>query len=146
MARYSLSFPDQLKLNAEELAKRQGVSLNQFIMWAVAEKVGQMVGPRTATKPQSLQDFPAIDFRLGGAGIYRPVLKRSGIHIKTIVVCSIVWNQTPEEIALEYENVSVEEVKQALAYYFSHREEVDLDLTVDRLLEKTTGPHEALAG
>ncbi len=146
MARYSLSLPDQLKLNAEELAKRQGVSLNQFIMWAVAEKVGQMVGLRTATKPQPLLDLPAIDFRLGGAGIYRPVLKKSGIHVKTIVVCSTVWNQTSEEIALEYDNVPVDDVKQALAYYFAHREEIDLDLAVDRLLEKTSTPNAALAG
>ena len=40
MARYPLNLPAQLKQGAEEWAARQGISLNQFIMWAVAEKVG----------------------------------------------------------------------------------------------------------
>ena len=40
MSRYPLNLPEQLKTNAEEIAKSQGVSLNQFILWAVAEKVG----------------------------------------------------------------------------------------------------------
>ncbi len=42
MARYPLSLPIQLKQAAEECADRQGVSLNQFILWAVAEKVGEL--------------------------------------------------------------------------------------------------------
>jgi hypothetical protein len=37
MSRYALSLPQQLKQKAEELARQQGVSLNQFILWAVAE-------------------------------------------------------------------------------------------------------------
>ena len=40
MARYALSLPTQLKHEAEQWAAKQGVSLNQFILWAVAEKVG----------------------------------------------------------------------------------------------------------
>lgn len=42
MARYPLSLPVQLKQEAEMLATQQGVSLNQFILWAVAEKVGAL--------------------------------------------------------------------------------------------------------
>ncbi len=42
MARYPLNLPTQLKLDAEWLAARQGVSLNQFILWAVAEKIGEL--------------------------------------------------------------------------------------------------------
>lgn len=42
MARYPLSLPIQLKQSAEEYADRQGISLNQFILWAVAEKVGEL--------------------------------------------------------------------------------------------------------
>ena len=41
MARYPLSLPTQLKQEAETLAAQQGVSLNQFILWAVAEKSWQ---------------------------------------------------------------------------------------------------------
>ena len=40
MARYSLNLPADLKSEAEKWAAEQGVSLNQFILWAVAERVG----------------------------------------------------------------------------------------------------------
>ncbi len=42
MARYPLNLPQQLKQEAEAWAQRQGVSLNQFILWATAEKVGAL--------------------------------------------------------------------------------------------------------
>ncbi len=42
MARYPLSLPIRLKRAAEACASQQGVSLNQFILWAVAEKVGEL--------------------------------------------------------------------------------------------------------
>ena len=42
MARYSLNLLIQLKLQAEKWAKVQGVSLNQFILWAVSEKIGNL--------------------------------------------------------------------------------------------------------
>ena len=41
MARYALNLPAQLKHEAEAWATTQGISLNQFILWAVAEKVGR---------------------------------------------------------------------------------------------------------
>ena len=42
MARYALNLPSELKSDAEQLAAHQGVSLNQFILWSVAEKVGAL--------------------------------------------------------------------------------------------------------
>ncbi len=62
MARYPLSLPTQLKHEAETLAAQQGVSLNQFILWAVAEKVGAL--------GQKLDDpaFPQITYRRGELG------------------------------------------------------------------------------
>ena len=39
-ARVSLNLPASLKAAAEDYAKRDGVSLNQFIALALAEKVG----------------------------------------------------------------------------------------------------------
>jgi HicB family len=42
MARYALNLPAELKKEAELLAERQGISLNQFILWSVAEKVGAL--------------------------------------------------------------------------------------------------------
>jgi HicB family len=59
MARYALNLPTELKREAEELAKNQGVSLNQFILWSVSEKVGAL--------KQALDDpnFPGITYRRG---------------------------------------------------------------------------------
>ena len=42
MARYALNLPAELKREAELLAECQGISLNQFILWSVAEKVGAL--------------------------------------------------------------------------------------------------------
>lgn len=39
-ARVSLNLPQSLKAAAEDFAEREGVSLNQFIALALAEKVG----------------------------------------------------------------------------------------------------------
>jgi predicted HicB family RNase H-like nuclease len=50
MSRYALNLPVQLKQEAEQWAAKQGVSLNQFILWAVAEKVGAL--------KQQLDDVP----------------------------------------------------------------------------------------
>ena len=62
MARYSLNLPAQLKHEAEAWAGKQGISLNQFILWAVAEKVGAL--------KQQLDDpaFPHITYRRGACG------------------------------------------------------------------------------
>ena len=39
-ARVSLNLPNSLKIAAEEFAAAEGVSLNQFVALALAEKVG----------------------------------------------------------------------------------------------------------
>ena len=56
MTRYALNLPNELKRDAERLAKKQGVSLNQFILWSVAEKVGGLL--------QGLDDpnFPNVTY------------------------------------------------------------------------------------
>lgn len=41
-ARVSLNLPQSLKKAAEEFAEKDGVSLNQFIALALAEKVGNV--------------------------------------------------------------------------------------------------------
>ena len=42
MARYALNLPIALKQEAAAMAKQQGISLNQFILWAVADKVASL--------------------------------------------------------------------------------------------------------
>jgi predicted HicB family RNase H-like nuclease len=42
MTPYTLNLPLQLQQEAEKLAASQGISLDEFILWAVAEKVAAL--------------------------------------------------------------------------------------------------------
>jgi len=117
-SRYSLNLPSELKREAERLAKRQGISLNQFILWSVAEKVGSL--------KSSLDDpeFPNITYRRGGAGVPAPVIKGTGIRVQTLVIAHRDWEETEAHIADQYdlpENV----VREALSFYKAHKAEID---------------------
>src|SRR5688572_12526157 len=97
MSRYPLNLPTQLKQEAEQWASTQGVSLNQFILWAVAEKIGEL--------KQQLDDpnFPQITYRRGASGRPVSVLRGTGIRVQTIVVANQNWNLSAEQIASEYD-------------------------------------------
>ena len=127
MSRYPLSLPAQLKQEAETCAETQGVSLNQFIMWAVAEKVGEL--------RQSLDDpaFPQITYRRGAAGVPTPVLRGTGIRVQTIVVPHERWQMMPPPIAAEY-GLTTAQVEEALAFYAAHRAEIEAALKAEELL------------
>ncbi len=128
MSRYALSLPQQLKQKAEEIARQQGVSLNQFILWAVAEKVGSLA--------EGLADpnFPGIGYRRGSTGQPSPVLHGLGIRVQTIVVCHHDWGMNSAQIAEDY-GVSEARVKEALAFYQAHRAEIDASIQADSQLE-----------
>src|SRR6266545_2789342 len=79
MTRYALNLPNALKRDAERLAKEQGVSLNQFILWSVAEKVGALL---QAEGDDS--NFPSVTYRRGASGVLSPVLRGMGIRVQTI--------------------------------------------------------------
>ena len=129
MARYPLNLPAKLKQEAEEWAANQGVSLNQFILWSVAEKVG--------TLKQGLDDpaFPRITYRRGAAGQPVPVLRGTGIRVQTAVVAARNWDLTPHQIASEY-GLTGAQVKEALAFYEAHRAEIDADLAIEQAMEE----------
>lgn len=118
MARYPLNLPQQLKQEAEELAQKQGISLNQFILWATAEKVGAL--------NQQLDDprFPQITYRRGAAGVPTPVLRGTGLRVQTVAVAREQWGMTAAELAAEYE-LSPGQIEEALAFYAAHRAEID---------------------
>jgi len=128
MARASLNLPVLLKEEAEHLANRQGVSLNQFIVWAVAEKVGSL--------KQSLDDprFPRISYRSGEAGRPEPVLRGTRIRVQTIVVATRDWGSSPAQVAEEL-GVPRAQIEEALAFYEAHRGEVDASLAEEQRIE-----------
>ena len=121
MARYPLSLPTQLKQEAETLAAQQGVSLNQFILWAVAEKVGAL--------GQKLDDpaFPQITYRRGAVRNTRTESARHAHSGQDDGRGSQMWGMSPAEIADQYD-ISERLVKEALAFYEAHREEIDASI------------------
>ena len=128
MARYSLNLPTHLKRDAEQWAANQGVSLNQFILWAVAEKVGTLDG--------GLDDpaFPHVTYRQGAAGQPVPVLRGTGIRVQTLVVAANQWGLTPAQIAKEY-GLTKSQVNEALAFYNAHRAEIDAAIAAEQTME-----------
>ena len=130
MSRYALNLPVQLKQEAEHWAVKQGVSLNQFILWAVAEKVGAL--------KQRLDDpnFPQITYRRGVSGRPVPILRNTGIRVQSIVVASRNWGLSSEQIAEEY-SVSLSQVNEALAFYEAHQHEMDVELESEKKFEET---------
>lgn len=129
MARYPLNLPTQLKKEAEEWATHQGVSLNQFILWAVSEKVGAL--------KQQLDDpaFPHITYRRGAGGQPVPVLRGTGIRVQAVTLASQQWGLSPAQIAAEY-GLTEAQVKEALAFYEIHRQEIEAGIAAEQALEE----------
>ena len=127
MARYALNLPQQLKQEAETWAQQQGVSLNQFILWATAEKVGAL--------KQQLDDpqFPQITYRRGAAGIPMPVIRGTGIRVQAVATAHEQWQMSAADIAAEYE-LSVRQVEEALAFYAAHRSEIETHIAYEERL------------
>ena len=128
MARYPLNLPAQLKREAEQWAASQGISLNQFIMWSVAEKVGAL------RQDLNDPDFPQITYRRGAATVPTPVLRGTGIRVQTVVVAARQWGFSVEQIAAEYD-LKEPQVEEALAFYEAHPTEVDTAMEVEVTLE-----------
>ena len=127
MARYPLNLPVGLKRDAETWAARQGVSLNQFILWAVSEKVGAL------NQQLDDPDFPQITYRRGASGRPVPVVRESGIRVQAIVVAAEKWAWEPSRIADEYD-LTVAQVEEALAFYEAYRREIDTHIEAEAIL------------
>ena len=124
MARYPLHLPLELQQEAARLAQRQGVSLNQFILWSVAEKVGEL--------RRSLDDpaLPHITYRRGAAGHPTPIIRGTGIRVQTIVLAARHWGMAPAEIARDY-GLTEQQVNECLAFYEARRAEIDESIQAD---------------
>jgi uncharacterized protein (DUF433 family) len=129
MAQYPVSLPAQLRQEAEQIADRQGISLEQFILWAVAEKVGELRG--------ELDDpaFPGVAYRRGAAGAPTPVVRGAGVRVQTLALAERNWSWTPAETARQY-GLSETQVCEALAFYDAHRSEVDASESIEANLER----------
>ena len=130
MARYSLNLPIQLKHQAEKWAKLQGVSLNQFILWAVSEKIGnldsQLDDPR----------FPHVVYRRSVSG--QPVAKIRGtnIRVQTIVIAHRDWGLSVSQMAENYD-LAESQIEDVIAFYRAHRQEIDAAIAAEEELEKS---------
>lgn len=133
MARYPLSLPQQLKQEAEAWAQRQGVSLNQFILWATAEKVGSL--------NQQLDDpnFPQITYRRGASGIPIPIIRGTGIRVQAVAIAHEQWQMDAAAIAHEYA-LSIKQIEEALAFWSAHRAEIEMHIAYE---ERLAGEHHA---
>lgn len=129
MARYPLSLPQQLKQEAETWAQRQGVSLNQFILWATAEKVGSL--------NQQLDDpnFPLITYRRGASGIPTPIIRGTGIRVQVVAIAYEQWQMDAAAIANEYA-LSIKQIEEALAFWSAHRAEIEMHIAYEERLAR----------
>lgn len=132
MARYPLNLPLNLKREAEELAKKQGVSLNQFILWSVADKVGEL--------RQGLDDpdYPQITYRRGASGIPTPIVRGTGIRVQTLAVAAEQWRMSAAEIADQYE-IDERTVRAALAFFAAHQEEIHASIEAEEMKGDAAG-------
>ena len=130
MAPTPLNLPSRLKEEAEQWATRQGVSLDAFVVWAVAEKLGEL--------KQGLDDsrFPRITYRRGASGQPVPIVRGTGVRVQTLIVESRDWQMSPAQIAEDHD-LSLEQVEEALGFYEAHRAEIDASLAQEQQLESS---------
>lgn len=132
MARYPLNLPVDLKREAERVAASQGVSLNQLIQWALAEKVGEL---RSSVDDRG---YPGVTYRRGAAGQPVPVIRGTGVRVQALVVASKVWKLAPSELGREY-GLSEGQVNDALSFYEAHQREVDALIDAEQAQEPRRG-------
>src|SRR4028118_1986057 len=128
MTSYALNLPVQLQQKAEKLATLQGISFDQFILWAVAEKV--------ATLKQRNDDraFPEITYVRGASDQLVPVLRGSRLRVQTVVVAAQKWGFSPNQIAAEYDVIEAQ-VNDVFAFYAAHSQEIDASIAAERIIE-----------
>jgi uncharacterized protein (DUF433 family) len=130
--RYALNLPAALKQAAEAWAARQGISLNQFVLWAVAEKVGSLEA--------SLDDpaYPHVTYRRGASGQPTPVIRGTSVRVQTVETARRVWGLSAKQIASEY-GLSENAARGALAFAAAHRAEIDAANAIEVQMEPANG-------
>ena len=128
MADYTINLPLQLQQEAEQRAASQGVPLDQFILWAVAEKV--------ASLRDQLNDpnFPKITYRQGASGQPVAVISGTGIRVQTIAIATHQWGLSLNQLAEEY-GLTEAQVSDALGFYAAHQTEIDRAISTEQAIE-----------
>lgn len=124
--RYAVNLPLELKREAEALADEQGISLNQFILWSVAEKVSALKARLDDPR------FPGVTYQRGEGGP-EPRLRGSNLPVAAVVAASRALGPGVTRLAQEL-GVSERQVRQALDFAAAHRQEIE------RLLPSPPGP------
>ncbi|MBD2131658.1 MAG: DUF433 domain-containing protein [Sphaerospermopsis kisseleviana] len=127
MTAYTLNLPEQLKHEIEQLVQSQGISLDQFILWAVTEKVSTLKA-----------SFSQIAYRQGANGQLVPIIKGTGIRVQTVVIASQKWGMSLSQIADEYE-LNEAQVREALSFYVVNKEQIDTAISSEQSLESANG-------
>jgi len=127
---YSVNLPLQLQQEAEQWAASQGVPLDQFILWAVAEKV--------ASLRYQLNDptFPNISYRQGASGQPVAVISGTGIRVQTIAIAANQWGMSPEQLAQEY-GLTETQLRDALGFYQMYQTQIDRAIATEEAIEAT---------
>ena len=127
MTAYALNLPDRLKQEVEQLAQSQGISLDQFVLWAVTEKVSTLKA-----------SFSLIAYRQGTSGQIFPVVKGTRVRVQTLAIAAHKWGMSVAQIADEYD-LSEDQVTEALRFYAVNKEQVDLAIASEQELEAIHG-------
>ncbi len=128
MTSHTLNLPVQLQQEAEKLATLQGISFDQFILWAVAEKVA------TLNQRNDDRAFPEITYVRGASGELAPVLRGTRLRVQTVIIAAQKWGLSAKEIATEYD-ISEAQVNEVLAFYAAHFQEIDASIAGEQIIE-----------
>jgi uncharacterized protein (DUF433 family) len=128
MVSHSINLPLQLQQEVEQWAASQGIPLEQFILWAVAEKV--------ASLRNQLNDptFPQITYRRGASGQPVAIISGTGIRVQTIAIATHQWGLSPSQLAEEY-GLTEAQVSDALGFYAAHQTEIDKAIATEQAIE-----------
>ena len=128
MTSHTLNLPVQLQQEAEKLAALQGISFDQFILWAVAEKVA------TLNQRNDDRAFPEITYVRGASREHVAVLRGTRLRVQTVVIAAHKWTLSPKEIATEYD-ISEAQVNEIIAFYAAHSQEIDASIATEQIIE-----------
>jgi uncharacterized protein (DUF433 family) len=127
MTAHALNLPNQLQQEVEQLAQSQGISLDQFILWAVTEKVSSLKA-----------SFPQITYRQGVSGQLIPIIKGTGIRVQTIAIAAQKWGMSPSQIANEYD-LTEAQINEVLTFYAANKGQIDEAIAAEQSLEVANG-------